>query len=184
MTISPSITQRGGQLGLDRRDQFGEIAGHRPLVAAAQLDLVARRENRWTGSRPTWAHRTRPAGSCLTDLASIGETGGMTGKSIGAIVACGMLESRYGCCSRRTRRRRHRGPGDQPGQGVFPRARVERHQGPARRVLPRRGGRPDARPRCGTGPRICSASRTASTARRSTRSGCRSTIPTICRPAG
>ena len=29
------------QLGSDRRDQFGEVAGHRPLVAAAQLDLVA-----------------------------------------------------------------------------------------------------------------------------------------------
>ena len=30
-----------GQFGLDRRDQLGEVAGHRPLVAAAELDLVA-----------------------------------------------------------------------------------------------------------------------------------------------
>ena len=29
------------QLGLDRGDQFGEVPGHGPLVAAAQLDLVA-----------------------------------------------------------------------------------------------------------------------------------------------
>ena len=29
------------QLGLDRGDELGEVAGHRPLVAAAQLDLVA-----------------------------------------------------------------------------------------------------------------------------------------------
>ena len=29
------------QLGLDRRDQLGEVAGHRPLVATAQLDLIA-----------------------------------------------------------------------------------------------------------------------------------------------
>ena len=38
--------------------------------------------------------------------------------------------------------------------------------------------------RCAIGPPICSVSRTASTARRSTRRGCRSTIPTICRPVG
>ncbi len=30
-----------GQLGLDRGDQLGKIACHRPFVAAAQLDLVA-----------------------------------------------------------------------------------------------------------------------------------------------
>ena len=30
-----------GQFGLDRLDQFGEVAGHRLLVAAAELDLVA-----------------------------------------------------------------------------------------------------------------------------------------------
>ena len=30
-----------GQLGRDRRDQLGKVAGHRPLVAAADLDLVA-----------------------------------------------------------------------------------------------------------------------------------------------
>ena len=30
-----------GQLGDGRRHQFGEVAGHRPLVAAAELDLVA-----------------------------------------------------------------------------------------------------------------------------------------------
>jgi hypothetical protein len=29
-----------GRLGRDRRDQFGEVAGHRPLVATAQLDLI------------------------------------------------------------------------------------------------------------------------------------------------
>ena len=29
------------QLGVDRRDQLGEVAGHRPLVAAAQLDFIA-----------------------------------------------------------------------------------------------------------------------------------------------
>ena len=29
------------QFGLDRRDELGEVAGHRPLVAAAQLDFVA-----------------------------------------------------------------------------------------------------------------------------------------------
>ena len=29
------------QLGLYRGNQLGEIAGHRPLVSAAQLDLIA-----------------------------------------------------------------------------------------------------------------------------------------------
>ena len=55
-----------------------------------------------------------------------------------------MLESRYGCCSGGTRRRRHRGATVQPGQGVFPEAGFERHQATARRVLPRRRGWADA----------------------------------------
>ena len=32
-TISPSITQRLGQVGLDRLDDLGKVAGHRALVA-------------------------------------------------------------------------------------------------------------------------------------------------------
>ena len=38
--------------------------------------------------------------------------------------------------------------------------------------------------RCATAPPICSGSPTASRVRRSTRSGCPRSIPTICTPAG
>ena len=29
------------ELCLDRRDELGEVAGHRPLIATAQLDLIS-----------------------------------------------------------------------------------------------------------------------------------------------
>ena len=86
MTISPSMTQRSGSSASTAVDQLGKVAGHRALVAAAQLDLVAVAEDRSTGTRPTSARRTRPAGSSATDFASIGETGGMTGRSIGSFL--------------------------------------------------------------------------------------------------
>ena len=41
ITISPSTTHASGRAPAQRLDQLGEVAGERPLVAAAQLDLVA-----------------------------------------------------------------------------------------------------------------------------------------------
>ena len=41
MTISPSSTNRSGNAVAQRLDQLGEVAGQRPVVAAAELDLVA-----------------------------------------------------------------------------------------------------------------------------------------------
>ena len=36
-----AVRSAKGELRLDRLDELGEVAGHRPFVAAAQLDLVA-----------------------------------------------------------------------------------------------------------------------------------------------
>ncbi len=41
MTISPSTTQRSGNSAMARGNQLGKVPGHRFLVAAADLDLVA-----------------------------------------------------------------------------------------------------------------------------------------------
>ena len=75
-----------GQLGRDRRDQFGEVAGHRPLVATAQLDLIEVAEA-YRLNPSHFGSSDAPGGSAATDFDSIGKTGGMTGSFIGLIVA-------------------------------------------------------------------------------------------------
>ena len=70
------------QLCGGRRDEFGEVAGHRPFVAAAAARHHHRRESRWTESRPTSARTEAPGGIAVTDLDSIGDTGGRTGSFI------------------------------------------------------------------------------------------------------
>jgi hypothetical protein len=84
-----------GRLALDRGDQFGKVAGHRPLVSAAQLNLVAvaeacRPESSPFGliGPPGWDRR-----NCF---ASIGETGGITGSFIGSFSRLGDDEFRAG----------------------------------------------------------------------------------------
>ena len=75
ITISPSTTHRSGSSARERLDQLREVAGHRLLVAAADLDLVAVAEDqrpepvplRLVGARragssaPTWRASARPA---------------------------------------------------------------------------------------------------------------------------
>ena len=143
-----------------------------------------RRGSRWTGNHPIWARRTRPGGIVLTDLASIGETGGMTGKSIGLIVASGMLESDMAAAAEELDVDGIAVRVTNPDKVYFPELGSNGTKRPARSSTTWRWRAARCWPRCGTGRRICSASPTASTARRSTRSGCRSTIPTIWRPAG
>ena len=131
------------QLGLGRRDQFGKVAGHRPLVAAAQLDLIGVAEA--DGPEPVpfrligriGRDRRNRLGQHRRDRRHHGQVHGF-------IVAGGMLESGCGRCSRRTRRRRDRGSADQPGQGVFPQTGSQRNETHARRVLPRGRSRADA----------------------------------------
>ena len=50
MTISPSTTQRSGQLVAERLDELREVAGDRPLVAAPQLQVLAVAEHH--GAKP------------------------------------------------------------------------------------------------------------------------------------
>ena len=65
----------------DRLDDLGEVARHRPLLAAADLDLVAVAEHDRAEAVPLGlvelARRDRGTG-----LASIGATGGITGSLI------------------------------------------------------------------------------------------------------
>ena len=68
-----------GQVGLDRLDDLGEVAGHRLLVARADLDLVAVAEDDRAEAVPLRFERQRAVGICGTALASIGATGGITG---------------------------------------------------------------------------------------------------------
>ena len=84
MTISPSTTQRSGSSALERLDQLREVAGHRPLVAAADLDLVAVAEDDAPEAVPLRLVARRRPGSSGTDLASIGATGGITGSCMRA----------------------------------------------------------------------------------------------------
>ena len=94
-TISPSIDAALRQVGLDRLDHLGEVAGHRLLVARADLDLVAVAEDDRAEAVPLrFVGRGRRSGICGTDLASIGATGGITGSCMAPF-------------SRRPRRRGH-----------------------------------------------------------------------------
>ena len=87
-TISPSTTHRCGQLRQQRREQLGEVAGERPLVAAGQLDVVAVAEHDAAEAvplrlvQPAVAHR----GSSSASLASIGAIGGDSGSVIAPIM--------------------------------------------------------------------------------------------------
>ena len=64
-------------------EQLGEVAGQRPLVAAAQLDLVAVAEHDAAEAVPLRLVQPSVAvGSSSAALASMGDTGGMTGRRI------------------------------------------------------------------------------------------------------
>ena len=85
--ISPSTTQRSGQRRLDRRRRPRGSSGSAAWCCGWPARPRRRRGTRCTGSRPTSARRagrrrTWPGrGSPFTDLASIGWTGGITGRS-------------------------------------------------------------------------------------------------------
>src|SRR3984885_11098746 len=145
MTISPSITQRSGNSAMAAATNSGK---YRVIGFSLRLPTST-----WSPSRKRIDLNPSHLGSYdasggidFTDLASIGETGGITGKSICTLCCNPVLESGDGIASGGNRRRRHRGSADQPGQGVLPEAGIRRHQATARRVLPRRGGGPDAGP--------------------------------------
>src|ERR1700733_16228221 len=143
MTISPSTTQRSGNSAMAAATNSGKyrVIGFSLRLPTSTCSPSRKRID----LNPSHLGSYEASGGIdFTDLASIGETGGMTGKSICTLCWNPVLESGYGSCSGGTRRRWHRGPADQSGQGVLPEAGVERHQATARRVLPRRRGRPDA----------------------------------------
>ena len=72
-----------GQLSADCLDDLGEVAGQRFRVAAGELDLVAVAEHQAPKPVPLRleAEARRLRDTPATDLASIGRTGGMTGRS-------------------------------------------------------------------------------------------------------
>jgi hypothetical protein len=72
----------GGQLPLDGVDELGEVAGQRALVAAAQFHLVAVAEHDGAEPVPFGFEAPGPSGSSGIGLASIGATGGITGRSM------------------------------------------------------------------------------------------------------
>ena len=80
-TISPSTTHRSGSSARSAVDHLGEVAGQRPVVAAAQLDLVAVAEHQAAEPVPLGLEQ-QPAGPrhLVDALASIGLTGGITGR--------------------------------------------------------------------------------------------------------
>ena len=86
--ISPSTTQRSRQRLLDRLDDLREVAGEGPLVAAAQLDLVAVAEDDAAEAVPLRLEERAALVACRaraapwSALASIGDSGGITGRSI------------------------------------------------------------------------------------------------------
>ena len=82
-TISPSTTQRGGSCAVRLLDDLGEVPGQGLAAPAGQLDLVAVAEDDAPEAVPLRlvASCRRPAGISGTLLASIGSTGGMTGRS-------------------------------------------------------------------------------------------------------
>src|ERR1700743_881764 len=134
MTISPSITQRSGNSAAPTATTSGKYR-----VVGFSLRLPT---STWSPSRKRMDLNPSHLGSYeasggidFTDLASIGETGGITGKSICTLCSNRVLESGDGIASGGNRRRRDRGPADQPRQGVLPEAGIRRHQTTARRDL-------------------------------------------------
>ena len=121
-TISPSITARGREVRQHRLDDLGEVAGHRPFVAAADLHLVAVAEDDRPESVPLGLVELVRPGSSLTGLASMGETGGMTGSCTASVSFPGLLPaagSGSGATAVRVRRRElAAGGGDLAATGV------------------------------------------------------------------
>ena len=74
------------QLGQDRGHELGEVAGHRPLVPAADLHLVAVPEHDRPEAVPLRLEYVVPVGIASIGLASIGATGGLTGRSIAPLL--------------------------------------------------------------------------------------------------
>ena len=72
-----------GQRALQQVDQLGEVAGERPVVARPELELVAVAEHDAAEAVPLRLveQARRRAGTACTALASIGFTGGITGRS-------------------------------------------------------------------------------------------------------
>ena len=147
-----------GQARLQRRDQLREVAGERAFVAAAQHDLVAVAEHDAAEAVPL--RFVQPAvasgGSSSAALASIGETGGITGSRTTA--ACADREPRRlsPASNAPNRRRRHgmkRWIVPAPVLGVWPSASrvsssptVPVGDGPRQRRLRRHRHRPRPRP--------------------------------------
>jgi hypothetical protein len=77
------------KVGLDGLDKFGKVAGHRPLVARADLHFIAVAEDDGAEAVPLRFEGERTWGISGTDLANIGATGGITGNCMRPIVADG-----------------------------------------------------------------------------------------------
>ena len=99
------------ELLLDGGDELGEVAGERLGVAAGRARPRRRRGRRCSGSRPTWARSSGPpclagSGIPLTALASIGWTGGITGRSTPPTLVLAASARTTAAGRRRTTRRR------------------------------------------------------------------------------
>ena len=83
ITISPSSTQRTGNCERSGSSSSGKVAVERFLVAALDQDLVAVAKHQRAKSIPLRLEDpVPPRGNSPTRLASIGKTGGFTGRCI------------------------------------------------------------------------------------------------------
>jgi hypothetical protein len=83
MTISPSRTQPGREVGQEGADEPREVPVERLLVARAELDLVPVAEDDAAEAVPLRLvdEVLRQAAGSRDSLASMGFTGGITGRS-------------------------------------------------------------------------------------------------------
>ena len=158
-----------GQLGLHRLDELGEVAGHRPLVAAAELDLVAVAEDDAAEAVPLRLVRGARRDGLAPTWPASGATGGMTGSFMALIVAAAgsagtaRRPPRAGRSGRSARERGHGAPAVmRAGPGPASSGVSDRHSSSTTPGRPRarrtRSGRP--RTGCGGSPRSSRAART------------------------
>ena len=111
-----------GQVGLQRLEQIGEVAGERLLVAAADLDARRRRGTRWRGSRPTSARRGGRR-ACRRSTAARAPTWRASARPAGDRERHGQSAAQYDRATIATR------PGSSSDSGSEPSARSEAAHG-------------------------------------------------------
>ena len=117
--ISPSITARSREVGEHRLDDLREVSGHRLLVAAADLDLVAVAEDDRAEAVPLGLVELAGRDVARSAWRASATTGGITGRSMTNIVAR-RCDIRSGDSARLTRfwDLGHKCPADMSSLGV------------------------------------------------------------------